>query len=883
MSLILRAGNVLFVVMWLSLQTLLGQSISTPTILEVQEDDRAATIYWNSKTQTYHNDYDPDKQAGIYSYLVEWGKESEGFTQKAVTPYRVHMLQPLEPGVRYIARVTNLDRDGYKSAPSNEVTFEHDETKVNDMRTRLNGFFDDMNYPMGAFDETVWNQAYSGCTANGKLSQHINDQFHGHNVLASGYCDRAIASSRFRHPFDFTDRTGTIEFDLDGSQKTRQFWYLDLTPFSRKRDLGGHVSLVAGDPAVVADPPHLLRILERGSVVSVELADSTGLMHTLPNQYRNGACGEYLEYCSGENLSPQINVRKHWKIEVSRSEIKIFINDILVLDCSLITPWSPHGLDYEVAQLNWLLFSYNTNKENILLSMIHWDNFGIDAPTGYQQSTVIHNYTDGQLGSEVGQTGNEFSVGMTSTQQIPGTSIIPIPDSILDQDGHYPVGTDLMFTIQGAPYQWDPHDSIQINGYTYMFPEPSSEIPGLAADQLINSIRPHSAILPINPSHLVSGNNEVKFFLTNPRLLNIHIELTFPIGKAPSFTPPAVIFADHTMKLMAFRSIADTIGPGIVFDEIDGHEFWTNEFHKEYDPTPDLRIRYVKNTPVSDSLELRIRANSTAQLAGTGKAKGISYYEIWIDQVPVKTVYVDAEQAVAGFEHLQKIDLGGVTNGSHELFVQAYDVEGNASQFDGFLTGALPGEYIPTIINVQNTSLAVEYLSFVAFEHLGKAKLQWTTKWEEGSQYFVVERSHDGITFDRLGTVAATGSAASYEYVDREIFEGTWYYRLAEVDLDGQTTYSEVKEIVLKNGMSLVVSPNPIGALVEVEVQSAHEDGFSLELMDVSGRVLERIEEHYYSQSSRTVKLETHDLSAGVYFLKLQAGNKMMVAKVVKE
>ena len=862
---------------------LASQTLPIPTILEVKEDDRVATLYWNSKTQTYHTNYDPDKQAGISSYLIEWGKESEGFTASAITPYRVHMIQPLEPGVRYIARVYNLGENGRKSQPSTSVTFQHDDTRVNAMRARLNGFFDDMNYPMGAFPEENWNQSYSGCTTPSKLSQHINNQFHGHNVVASGYCDRGIASSRLRHPFDFTNRTGTIEFDLDGSQKGRQFWYLDITPFNRKRDLGGHVSLSSTADSK-ADPPHMLRIVERGTAIFVQLADDNGNLKNLPNRYRNGACGEFLQYCPDENLSPLINVRRHWKIQLSKTEIKIFINDILVIDCSLVTTDSPQGLVYEVAQLNWILFSYNTTKENILLSMIHWDNFGIDAPPGYTQQTLIHNYTDGQLGTEAGKTGNESSLGLTSTLSNPGISTIPIPDQIRDTGGNYPSSAELMFTIQGSVYNWTTDDSIQLNGHTYMFPQPVSSIPGFTERDLISSIKPHSVVLPIDPAHLITGNNEIKFFLSNPRLLNIHIELTYPINQAPAFSPPSTIFSDHQMKLMAFHGPASTVGPGIVFSEIGGFGFWENEFVEEANPRPGLDRLYIKQTPVSDSVELKIEANSIAQLAATGKAKGIAYYEIWMDEVPIKTIRVDEEQAVGRFSHTLMLDIRGFADGQHELFVQAYDTDGNASQFDAFQANALPGEYMPVVIEVQNSSsLAVEYTSFIVYEQLGKAELRWETQQEIGSDHFLIERSVDGQVFEQIGRVPARGTNSEYAFTDRHSPVGKLYYRLKEIEIDGSYSYSEVRTVNIKTGMSLKLMPNPVGALMEVEIGVVGKGDYLLELMDMRGRVLQIREGNLSSQSKKTFQLSTKNLSAGVYVIRLQADELILYKKVVKE
>ena len=311
-----------------------GQELSVPSIIDLNEDDRVATIYWNSKTNIYDAEYDPDKLEGLYSYKVEWGKVSEGFVNSLVTPYRVHMFQPLEPGVEYMARVYSLDAFGNESNPSETTTFQHDPTRVNEMRQRLTGFFDDMNTRMGPFDERKWNQSYSGCMAMGRVSQHINQQYHGHNVIASGYCDRAVASSRVREIFDFSDRTGIIEFDLDGAQKGRQFWYLDLTPGNRKRDLTGHISL-ASTPRE-SDPAQMLRIVEIGTNVEIHMVDEHGQLRILDNVYEDGACGDRMLFCEGENLNPLINIRRHWKIELSKSHIKIYINDIKVIDGSLV-------------------------------------------------------------------------------------------------------------------------------------------------------------------------------------------------------------------------------------------------------------------------------------------------------------------------------------------------------------------------------------------------------------------------------------------------------------------------------------------------------------------------------------------------------------------
>ena len=677
-------------------------------MLDVVEDDRVATIYWNSKDYSLQSQYDKDKQDGVFSYLLEWGPKDEGFVYSSITPYRVAMAQPLEPGVNYVARVYNLDNDGRKSVASNVIEFRHDPTRVDDMRKRLNGFFDDMNHPMGAFPEKDWNQAYSGCMKMGRVSQHINNQYHGHNVQSSGSCDRGVACSRVRHPFDFTDRTGVIEFDLDGSQKGRQFWYLDIMPADRKRDLTGHIQLHDGDHKS-EDPPHLLRIVEKGANVKVQQFDANGYLHTL-DVYENDACGDRLEYCDEENLSPLINVRRRWRIELSKEHIRILINEQLVVDGPLINEYTPEGLPFEVAQLNWLTFSYNTPKENFVLSMIHWDNFGFDAPEGYEQTEVVHNYTDGKLGTESPRIGNEFSIGMRTTNTEGGLSMIRIPDAIKDQNGDNPILAELMFTIQGSEYKWTEEDRILINGQEYNFPVPSSTIPNYSIDDLTKSATPYSALLEIDPEHLITGDNQVEFLLNRPRLLNIHIELRYPKLTAPQYTPPTEAYDDHFMKLMDFWNVANTMGPGIVFNRINGDRLRTDEFLGEHQPRDDIDFWYVKQTPVSGIMTLEISANSVGQLAATGKAKGITHYDILVDNEIAQTIQKDIETSIAYFADIIELDTENFTNGLHEIFVRAYDVEGTVSTFDQFEASAAPGEYRPVLINIQNNTTRTDRL-----------------------------------------------------------------------------------------------------------------------------------------------------------------------------
>ena len=105
-----------------------------------------------------------------------------------------------------------------------------------------------------------------------------------------------------REVFDFTNRTGVIEFDLDGSKRTRQLWYLDFYPAGpdygagRKRDISGHVALETNEE-IYADPAYLLRFVQEGQngqTMRIKFANAQGRVYNLADftdVYRNNACG----------------------------------------------------------------------------------------------------------------------------------------------------------------------------------------------------------------------------------------------------------------------------------------------------------------------------------------------------------------------------------------------------------------------------------------------------------------------------------------------------------------------------------------------------------------------------------------------------------------
>nr|WP_052738845.1 T9SS type A sorting domain-containing protein [Pontibacter korlensis] len=185
--------------------------------------------------------------------------------------------------------------------------------------------------------------------------------------------------------------------------------------------------------------------------------------------------------------------------------------------------------------------------------------------------------------------------------------------------------------------------------------------------------------------------------------------------------------------------------------------------------------------------------------------------------------------------------------------------------------------------------LPVELVYFRAAVQQSQVKLQWLTASEENNKAFVVERSADGKQFSPIGTVAGAGTTVQpqhYSFVDSEYFSGTTYYRLKQIDFDGEFAYSNVVA-VRKGGQNaqentLKVWPNPFEQEVSIEVFSGTAEEASIDLTDMQGRQVHRATVQL-KPGLNELNLPLKGISTGMYILRLQTKAINQTAKVIRK
>ncbi len=135
----------------------------------------------------------------------------------------------------------------------------------------------------------------------------------------------------------------------------------------------------------------------------------------------------------------------------------------------------------------------------------------------------------------------------------------------------------------------------------------------------------------------------------------------------------------------------------------------------------------------------------------------------------------------------------------------------------------------------------VVLLNFNAIAGGKRVNLSWQTASENNNDYFTVEKSKDGITFDPAFFANGAGKSSSlteYTETDFSPLQGISYYRLMQTNFSGESTYSSVipvNYIFGDDGIS--VSPNPasVGETVQVNFIGLTNQEVLVVVQDMNG------------------------------------------------
>lgn len=250
----------------------------------------------------------------------------------------------------------------------------------------------------------------------------------------------------------------------------------------------------------------------------------------------------------------------------------------------------------------------------------------------------------------------------------------------------------------------------------------------------------------------------------------------------------------------------------------------------------------------------------TAQICGEGKFIVPDLIRAWanVDKSSERSAGSDAWQ----------IQLENQICKDFTLYGSKQDCDNNVPRFTG------------------QSSFPVEFLSFEAELIDEQVLLSWTTASELNNDFFTIERSVDGRTFeaiDRVQGAGTTESASHYQVFDASPISQMTSYRIKQTDFDGHFSYSETVQVRADAFQSqLTVFPNPASAGAETLHISGWNPNhsYALTMLDVNGSVL--LEAEIPAQTSQAYPIAfPSDLASGLYFITISNETEQLSQQII--
>lgn len=167
--------------------------------------------------------------------------------------------------------------------------------------------------------------------------------------------------------------------------------------------------------------------------------------------------------------------------------------------------------------------------------------------------------------------------------------------------------------------------------------------------------------------------------------------------------------------------------------------------------------------------------------------------------------------------------------------------------------------------------LPITLVSFFGKWKNQNVELNWTTASEKDNDFFLVERSFDGSTFETIGRVNiknAVSDANSYRFDDNTPGSGLNVYRLKQFDSDGKFSYS--KNITLtRNGaadfVKLLPNPGTLDDAIRIQILACAGEEYKIQIVNMAGKTVNSKLINTQAGLNEVEILSKNQLSQGIY------------------
>jgi PKD repeat protein len=185
-----------------------------------------------------------------------------------------------------------------------------------------------------------------------------------------------------------------------------------------------------------------------------------------------------------------------------------------------------------------------------------------------------------------------------------------------------------------------------------------------------------------------------------------------------------------------------------------------------------------------------------------------------------------------------------------------------------------------------NTPLPVTLGSFEGTRNGDDNLLRWNTYSESNNKGFFVERSLNGFDFVDLAFVNGAGTtsiAQQYNYNDRNLSGSVYYYRLRQVDFNGDYAYSKTIALLGNNNNDnwVRIFPVPVRNTLNLLFTDLPQEKVVVSIFNAGGALMYK-NQLTISGAGVSIPLDEYGFKSGMYFLAVDYNGRRFTEKFLK-
>ena len=191
-----------------------------------------------------------------------------------------------------------------------------------------------------------------------------------------------------------------------------------------------------------------------------------------------------------------------------------------------------------------------------------------------------------------------------------------------------------------------------------------------------------------------------------------------------------------------------------------------------------------------------------------------------------------------------------------------------------------------------DTSLIpVELSSFTAISNNDKVELNWITATELNNSGFEIERISCSVPssqmWKKIGFVPGYGTtteSCAYKFVDENLENGKYSYRLKQIDYDGSYNYSEVVEVTVTQPYKFSLEqnyPNPFNPGTIIKYSIPFSSFVLIKVYNILGNEVTNLVNEEKSAGDYEIEFNASDLPSGIYFYTIRTGKFIQTKKMI--